>query len=125
MDEGSPERWLREVVAPALAQLFARPENEALARTGLTIELGLLEPGGAPDLDAWHLVAAAGGYTVHAGHASRPSLILELARADFADLERGTLDPTKAWIDGRLSVSGDAAWISRLGKVLGRTPRAG
>lgn len=55
----------------------------------------------------WHVAVAGRACTVHAGPAPAPQLLVRCQAADWLAIVNGALDPTAAFMTGRLRVKGD------------------
>ncbi len=100
----SPQAYL-SWVEQVLGEPGAVP-SELLQRR-FDVELCLRRDAGPAE--QWHVQLDHGTASVHQGPSPAPTCIVKMHIDDFGDLLRGYLRPQAALVDGRLSISGDAA----------------
>jgi putative sterol carrier protein len=66
----------------------------------------------------WYLAFQNGQCNVIEGNAEEPTLSLSCDSADFNDLLQGTLDPTKAYMSGKLKITGNILVVMKLASML-------
>ncbi|WP_376792795.1 SCP2 sterol-binding domain-containing protein [Thermoflexus sp.] len=75
-----------------------------------TIQYSLTGEGGGD----WYLVIAQGACSVHEGKAEKADVTLTMDAQDFVDIATGKLDAMKAFMSGKLKVSGNMMLATRL-----------
>lgn len=75
-----------------------------------TIQYSLTGEGGGD----WYVVIAEGKCSVHEGRAEKADVTLTMDARDFVDIATGKLDAMRAFMGGRLKVSGNMMLATRL-----------
>ncbi|MCX7689191.1 SCP2 sterol-binding domain-containing protein [Thermoflexus sp.] len=75
-----------------------------------TIQYSLTGEGGGD----WYIVIAEGACSVHEGKAEKADVTLTMDAQDFVDIATGKLDAMKAFMGGKLKVSGNMMLATRL-----------
>jgi putative sterol carrier protein len=75
-----------------------------------TIQYSLTGEGGGD----WYMVISEGTCTVHEGKAEKADVTLTMEAQDFVDIITGKLDAMKAFMSGKLKVSGNVMLATRL-----------
>jgi putative sterol carrier protein len=72
------------------------------------------------DGGTWTVAIADGQCAVQEGPAEAPNATLEASAADYLAIARGELDPTKAFMGGKLSLKGDMSLMMRFMQFFNR-----
>lgn len=98
------------------AEIEARLRREPQRIAGLagTFQFELTGDGGG----VWHVVVANGDGQLLEGPAENPGVTVQLSAEDFVAITEGRLNPTTAFMSGKLKVKGDMGLAMRLQTLL-------
>lgn len=68
----------------------------------------------------WSLIIEDGQFSVQEGSTESPTVTIEITAEDLAALVEGDLNPTRAFMQGRLKVKGDMSVAMRLQNLFGQ-----
>ncbi len=90
-------------VRDIFAQMPGRLDPKAAAELDAVIQFDLAGEGGG----TWHAAIGGGACTVTEGAHGEPTMTLSLEAADYVALIAGELEPTMAFMSGKLRIDGD------------------
>ncbi|MCS7088830.1 MAG: SCP2 sterol-binding domain-containing protein [Thermoflexales bacterium] len=103
----------RMTVLESLQQMMTR-FNPALAKgVNAVIQLNASGEGGGN----YVLSIREGEANVAEGTAEKPTVTIHVAASDWVDIVTGKLDPTRAFMSGRLKIAGDLALMMRFQRM--------
>lgn len=95
-------------------QTMAEKFNPALAKgVNAVIQLNATGDGGGN----YALAIADGKFDVKEGVAEKPTVTINVAAQDWVDIIGGKLDPTKAFMSGKLRIAGDLSLMMRFQRM--------
>ncbi|GIV83494.1 MAG: hypothetical protein KatS3mg052_0501 [Candidatus Roseilinea sp.] len=95
-------------------QAMAANFNPALAKgVNAVIQLNATGDGGGN----YALAIADGKFDVKEGVAEQPTVTINVAAQDWIDIIGGRLDPTKAFMSGKLRIAGDLGLMMRFQRM--------
>ena len=97
-------------IAEVFAAMSGRFLPEKAAGVSATIQFDLTGDGGAQ----YHVSVADSKCAVAEGAAEAPNLVLTAAAADFVDMVNGRLNPTSAFMQGKIKLKGEMALAMKM-----------
>lgn len=102
--------------------LNMNPPGAALRRTTsidtitVTAQFHLSGPKGTD----WYIIANKGKGSRHEGIADNPEVTLNASAEDWAAIQRGEMDRTQAWLEGRVKIEGDMTLMLQLEDMISK-----
>jgi putative sterol carrier protein len=104
---------VHEIIAGLKEKIAANPSK--IATLNASYQFNLTGEGGG----TYHAVFENGSYDIGEGPAAGARCTVTIAAADFAALVAGKLNPTTAFMTGKLKIAGDMSLAMKLQSVLG------
>jgi putative sterol carrier protein len=106
-------------IVPTVAEIFSEINNRLQdpSKVGSTKAAYQFDLGG-DDGGSYHIVLDDGKGDAGAGAPENPNTTITMAASDFIQLTEGKLDPTMAFMSGKLKVKGDMGLAMKLQTLL-------
>lgn len=104
-------------VAQIFEQMKAKAESNSAKLSTLNAPYQFNLTG--EDGGTFHAVFESGTMDIGPGPAAAPGCTVTMSAGDFADLVAGKLNPTMAFMSGKLKISGDMGLAMKLQSILG------